>query len=813
MRTFTTRWLPLLVLGIAGYVIFFVSYPQVAPQASVDLQLSRSDAIAQAQQYLEDLQYDLDGFSAVAYLVFDGRTQLYLASRFGMERAAEILRSDSLPGHVWSISFIDPRSTRSQAQDSYTVWLSPAGKVFGFSHAIQDTAHGASLSEGEAIDLATDFLISQDIRLTGYRSDQVTQKRLPNRIDYDFKWTRVDSAMDMDRTIDLRVQGKEVGYFHQDASTRGEFERGWSNVDTAVTFIYSGSVALTFLLFFFIVIFFLKKYHDGEVGVQTAIMVFLILYALAALTNALQYPASGRGFGMGDLNRLNLQLVLFIFSTIIVAVFIQVMVFAGWSVGESYARSGWSAKLTGIDSILHGKFFTVDLASGIVRGYAFGGILIGALAVLGLVSLKDLSGFGVYVPSLHGVPDSLLPALLPITLALWVAAFNDVIYRLFFITYVKEKTRKPWLGVIVSAILFPLTAFIMWDFPFGYTNLEILFPVYAGIGLVFALIFIRYDLLTSATANFTVLALGYALPLFSSGGSYFQNQAWIFAAIMAIPLLVAVIGFVRRQTFAFTPQTLPSHILRITERERMAKELEIARNVQLSLLPKEDPQIEGFDIAGTCIPALEVGGDYYDFVRLSDGKLGIAIGDVSGKGVPAAIYMTLTKGILQSHAEETISPRDALSKVNKLMYRTIDRHSFVSMFYAVLDTRGRTLRFARAGHNPVIFAERSGTGHEFLIPKGIALGLDDGDKFNDTLEERESRLKSGDLLVFYTDGFVEAVRRDGEEFGEERLVASILKSRAASARTILETIVQDVRHFVGDIPQRDDMTMVIVKVN
>ncbi len=256
----------------------------------------------------------------------------------------------------------------------------------------------------------------------------------------------------------------------------------------------------------------------------------------------------------------------------------------------------------------------------------------------------------------------------------------------------------------------------------------------------------------------------------------------------------------------------PSYVKLITQRERMAHELDIARSVQMSLLPKKNPLLEGFDIAGVCIPALEVGGDYYDFFKLEDGKIGIAIGDVSGKGVPAAIYMTLTKGILQTTASESNSPKEVLNKLNKQMYLSIDRSSFVSIFYAVLDMTNNKIRFARAGHNPAILAHRGNDLNTLLEPKGMAVGLEAGEKFSDFLEEHEIPLQSGDVLTFYTDGFTEASTKDGEEYGEDRLLDLISENKNFSANAMIQKVVREIKAFVGNHPQHDDMTMVVVKV-
>ena len=146
------------------------------------------------------------------------------------------------------------------------------------------------------------------------------------------------------------------------------------------------------------------------------------------------------------------------------------------------------------------------------------------------------------------------------------------------------------------------------------------------------------------------------IPLITNKVDSFFYQGVLSLLIILSPILIAIWGQFKREIFIAADNYLPEHIKRITERARMSKELEIARDVQMQLLPKEFPQVEGFEIEGVCVPANEVGGDYYDFIRISKTKLGVVIGDVSGKGVSAAIYMTLTKGVVQSHSETDIPP-------------------------------------------------------------------------------------------------------------------------------------------------------------
>jgi len=248
------------------------------------------------------------------------------------------------------------------------------------------------------------------------------------------------------------------------------------------------------------------------------------------------------------------------------------------------------------------------------------------------------------------------------------------------------------------------------------------------------------------------------------------------------------------------------------EQERAAKELEVAHQIQTELLPKKHPDIPSIDIAGYCKPAREIGGDYYDYISFDSDKIGIVIGDVSGKGLPAAIYMTLTKGIVQSKAEEVLSPKSVLIKVNNLLYQSLWRDSFVTMFYGVLDLKTKRFTYARAGHNPPVHLNYKKDAYSCLESKGIALGLADEKEFAQSIEEKSCELKSNDLVVFYTDGFTEVMNRDSIVFGETRLIDLIINNRHQTSKKLIENVYKEVSLFSGDSLEHDDMTMVSVKI-
>jgi sigma-B regulation protein RsbU (phosphoserine phosphatase) len=794
--------------ALIGLAVFVWLTPKVNPRASVDVRYSRADIEQRATEFLQGMGLPVNGLDQGGWIAMDGTTQRFLSRRVGMEEANRILRSDSLSAHYWNIFWYNRNASKTQTKESFTVWMSLGGEVLGFSRDIKDSVTLPSLDTQAARELARRFLQSRGIDLDGYAERTANDLKQANRIDHHFVLARGDSLSE--NTVWIHVLGNQIGGFRRNFAPLGEFAREITEGATTATLVGTGSFSIVFLLVFFIIILFLKKYHEGEVGTRTGVLAFIGIFVVSALGVLNTYHSLGAFAQIGDLNYANVTLVIGVMYIFIIEVFLGAMVFAGWSVGESSARSVWPDKLAAADSALFRQFTTVDLGRSVLRGFGFGMVMLGVLSVCCWLIL--LSGKGLFLLTINGVGDAIVPGLQPILTAFSTAVFGEVIFRLFFISYLKEKTRKVWPGVLVSTILWTAAGYAMWDHPFGFLSIDGSIVFLFLLGLVMSFLFLRYDLVTSIVSLFVIVAFPLAVPLFVSSSAVMVAGRYEFLAAILLPVAVAVYGFFRGGRFEFSLETMPAHIKRISERERMAKELEIARNVQMRLLPKANPIMEGFDIAGVCLPALEVGGDYYDFVNLGGRKLGIAIGDVSGKGVPAAIYMTLTKGILQSHAEENVSPRSVLTKVNTLMYRSIERNSFVSMFYAVLDKDRATITFSRAGQCPIILTERRGEQGKFLSPKGMALGLEHGPVFDAVLEEQTLPLRSGEVLVFYTDGFTEAMNAGQDEFGEERLEAAVSRHRDKSSSAIIEAVCEEVKTFAGDALQHDDMTMIVLKV-
>jgi sigma-B regulation protein RsbU (phosphoserine phosphatase) len=248
------------------------------------------------------------------------------------------------------------------------------------------------------------------------------------------------------------------------------------------------------------------------------------------------------------------------------------------------------------------------------------------------------------------------------------------------------------------------------------------------------------------------------------------------------------------------------------EKERLEEELRIAREIQMSLLPQGSVNVPGLRLSALCLPANEVGGDYYDLLPLSDTRLGVLVADVSGKGTSAALYMAELKGLVLSLSRIHQSPRKLLSEANRILARNLDSRSFITMTYAVVDMQERVLRFARAGHNPLIHFEALTGRTRVLSPPGMGLGLDPGERFDAVLQEQEVPLAGGDVFLFFTDGLSEAMNSRFELFGERRLRTLLELAETLGTDELKERILAEIRTFVGDAAQHDDMTLVVLKV-
>jgi sigma-B regulation protein RsbU (phosphoserine phosphatase) len=250
----------------------------------------------------------------------------------------------------------------------------------------------------------------------------------------------------------------------------------------------------------------------------------------------------------------------------------------------------------------------------------------------------------------------------------------------------------------------------------------------------------------------------------------------------------------------------------MAEKQRIEQELRVAQDFQRMLLPKECPRIPGIEIAASSLPALEVGGDFYDFFWLDGDRLGIVIADVAGKGIPGALIMSMVRSVVRAESPHATSPRAVLERVNQTVFADTHEKVFITMIFGILDLSRRTLTFARAGHEPLVAYSRATGGMRLEAPDGIALGLVDDHLFS-VIRDQEIALDDGDVAVLYTDGVIEAMDERGCEYGQERFLDMLRTHAESAAEDLIHAIVTDIRHFARSGRQSDDITLVALKFN
>ncbi len=245
-----------------------------------------------------------------------------------------------------------------------------------------------------------------------------------------------------------------------------------------------------------------------------------------------------------------------------------------------------------------------------------------------------------------------------------------------------------------------------------------------------------------------------------------------------------------------------------TEKKMLDHELAIAEELQANLLPRKIPQVAGYDVSAYYRPSREVGGDYYDFIEIDADHLGILVADVSGKGIPGSMVMTETRALMKSEAIRTLSPAEALKRVNAVLYHDIKRGMFVTVYYMILSLPRAILTVTSAGHNPMVLWRCATNTCHLVNPSGLALGIDQGPLFERTLKEQRLQLMKGDRFVLYTDGVTEAMNPEYAQFGQNRFYVLVKQLATRSSSEFLAQLVSEVESHQGAAPQHDDITVV-----
>ena len=247
------------------------------------------------------------------------------------------------------------------------------------------------------------------------------------------------------------------------------------------------------------------------------------------------------------------------------------------------------------------------------------------------------------------------------------------------------------------------------------------------------------------------------------------------------------------------------------EKRRFERELTQASEIQRVLLPRAAPALSDYEIAAEYLAARHVSGDYYDYVMVDEDRYGIAIGDVCGKGIAASLIMAMCRSNLRSRAPENLSPASVLHSVNHSIFPDIREDMFVSLLYLILERGSNEVTLARAGHEPPILYRKATGETEVVETSGLAAGIDEGSVFKRSVKDYRLRMESGDILLLYTDGVVECLDREGDEFGLERLRNLLIANHGVPAQSLIDIIVADLSTIADGAPQSDDITLIAIE--
>lgn len=799
--------------GLGGLIISLVLFFTSAPGAHIAVGLDQAEARALAVNFLAQQGITgVDEMSSIEILNTQAAHFLYLDDRYddweGIERGQATLAVGN-----WAFHWEDAGLFDSAKADEFWVTVDFNGKVAAYRHSGMGDEAKAHPERGVALELAQQAMRAAGIDPSAWALEDYSAHRNDDddRTDSLLTWAALEEGQDaIPRKITITLHGTTLEQFRIKPGLPDRFVQLVEQHERKATLVRGlPRSVISFVLLLVLAAIFLRRYHQGELGVNrgaTMMLVFLVLYTLASICILPMIFASAN---VAVLNMVQSKLFMGVFMFVFLTLGGTLVVFVGYSVGESYTREGWAGVLQGVDGLFARRVFTRSFGWSVHTGFLCGAALLGVTSLAHWLSYAML---GYRFP--HGFSHwaASWPLLLILVGPLATALFAETSIRLPFLAAGRSLfSRHPGRGLLLGSLVSSLVYLFFCDFP-APDHMGLAMALFFVLGMMICGVMARYGFMAAFWTTFFSAALVPLGPMFASGPPSIRLISVIGLCSLLIPVILALAAFRIRQPEEEHQDLLPAHIRRITERERMQKELEIARHVQMKLLPKESPRLPGYDVAGVCIPATEVGGDYFDFISLGRGKLGIAVGDVSGKGVSAAIYMTLTKGILQSHVGFNDSPVTVLGRVNSLIYRTIEKGIFVSLFYAVLDTSKRELVYSRAGHNPGFLLKQDSDNFESLHPPGMALGLDEGELFSSIIRENTVALSAGDVLVFYTDGITEAMNVREEEYGETRLMKCISDNSRLTSREMVDQITADVNRFAGTQPQHDDITLVVMRV-
>jgi hypothetical protein len=788
-----------LLAGVAGLVLLVWAYPRAFPLLPQRWATSRAAAVDIAVERLRDLGEPLRDPYVVAQLSRDILLERRLEIALDGGRAREV-RDSGLPNRLvaWRVHLYAPGAQRYDW--TYEAVISLAGKILGLRHRLEPEAKGAAIRPEEARAQADAFLVKEGVDLSHYDPPEIRSQQLAARTDLTLRYRdrRNPLAAGSFHGVEVLFGGDRLTGFGdwlddpREKSLIGEL-RGLNIlglIRVVWFFVLAGLLAVPFL----------KRYHEGEIGVRRGVQIFLVVAVLGLLLMLLTSRVNSEDSGAGSLTRQQNTWVVVLFEMVFMVLPGALLAFFAWSVGESICRQRWGHKLAAFDALFQGDLANETVARSSFRGWMAGLATAGGMAAL-LLAFRRWGGWPSSTLMIRA--DSRWPGIELVTEAAAVL-FPFLLTVVLCILPASARRLGVWGGslvaVLVAAVIIPLLTLAVplgWTVAVGVVPAAVLVPLFLGT-----------DLLTTLLAGFVVQILFTVYPFLTAADSGLQFQGWLALGLLAVPLVASVRRLGSGREFEYRYEDVPPHVRRIAERERQRVELETARGIQSSILPDLPPRLAGVDIAHAYLPASEVGGDFYDVLALEDGRLAVAVGDVAGHGVSSGLIMSMAKSALA--VQVTFDPEVAavFNTMNRTVYQTARKRLLTTLCYAVIDPRRLEMFYASAGHlHPYRI---SATGQvepleSIAYPLGVRGLL--------PIEARTARLAPGDTLFLFSDGVVEARREGNDEmFGFERLEASLARHVGRGPEATRDGVLGDVAKFTAGAPREDDQTIVVLRL-
>lgn len=788
-----------LLAGALGVGLLAWSHPRVYPFLPRPWTVSRDEAVAIVLERLRDLGDPVANPYVVVHLAQDPMVERRLqlaAERRGVEPLRRLGVGDQIL--CWEV-VLYPRGGLKQ-EWLYRAEIALSGELLGLRQRYDPLARGKPIAPEEARRGADAFLARQGFDLSRYGTPEVRTQQLAKRTDTTLRYRdlRGTVAPGVFHGVEVLFAGDRLAGFQpyfDDPQTR-ILQRDFQGLQ------FTGILrtVLVLLLVGLLGFPFLKRYHEGEIGVRRSVQIFLGVLGVGLLLLALVVRGNSEDWGIGALTR---QQITWMFM--VVGLFFQllpaaVLAFFAWSVGESVCRERWGAKLAAFDALFQGEWTNATVARASLRGWAAGLLVAGGLGGL-LVLLRR---FGIWsFASFAGLNDSAWPGAQSVAELLSLGLATQLALQLGILPLAVRRFGR--LGGIlgtaaVAAVVAQAPALLA---PTAFS---------LGVSLLFALpplvLFVAYDLLTALTASFVSVAAFTVYPMLVAQSTTVQLHGWVAVVLLAVPLVVSLRFLGSEREFVYRYDDVPPHVRRIAERERQRVELETARRIQSSILPELPPRISGLDIAHSYLPASEVGGDFYDVLALEDGRLAVAVGDVAGHGVSSGLVMSMAKSALA--VQVTFDPEVAavFQTLNRTVFQSARKRLLATLCYALIDPRRLEMLYASAGHlypYRITAAGRVEALESTAYPLGVRGEL--------AVEPRTARLAPGDTLFLFSDGVVEA-RREGSDdmFGFDRLEESLARHANRTVEGVRDGVLADVTRFTASAPREDDQTILVLRI-